>query len=317
MPKISARDGVFETNSSSSHSVTIAENEMRTATFPADMLRAGRIDVRLGQYGWEWMRYYKPETKLAYLLTQVNGNHSKMLEICRTVEKHTGCKVVIDPVSAGSSYVDHESHGNGYELTQDSEKLIDFLLSENSYIQTGNDNSPAGELIDTDRGPEEAHVQHYAEKIEHETSFRIRFDNEWKDILFESGDVRIETTVENFRLTWGLDRLFEDTIVTAATVSPTAANRTLDKGTMPRDLVHALLAGINRKDHQEFPLRILRDAPIEVGNAPEGPMGRTRPVTSTYDATYDLHCSAPPSTIQNFTTRIGEIAEASRTPAPN
>jgi hypothetical protein len=63
------RDRVFETNSSSSHSVTVAENEMFDRTFEKDSLRDGVVILRKPEYEYgDWFRFYKPENILTFLI---------------------------------------------------------------------------------------------------------------------------------------------------------------------------------------------------------------------------------------------------------
>lgn len=52
------RCGVFETNSSSSHSLTLSQSQLVAAPWPASMLREGIIPLSVDVYGWEWRRYY-------------------------------------------------------------------------------------------------------------------------------------------------------------------------------------------------------------------------------------------------------------------
>lgn len=61
------RTGVFETNSSSCHTVSIGRGDaVLTSISPDD---EGNIAVEPGEFGWDQgVRYFKPEDKLAYLL---------------------------------------------------------------------------------------------------------------------------------------------------------------------------------------------------------------------------------------------------------
>lgn len=67
--KSSIRDRVFETNSSSSHSVTVAEGEMFDRTFDKAAIRSGVVVLRKppAEYD-EWFRFYKPENILTFLI---------------------------------------------------------------------------------------------------------------------------------------------------------------------------------------------------------------------------------------------------------
>lgn len=166
------RKKVFETNSSSSHSLTMSSGDLVKRPFAAKVLRAGVIELTVGEYHWEWRRYYEPAAKLAYLLTQITGgelpagdsesitaqlreDNERFAMLEQVVLDHTGCKLLVTPGSGG---IDHQSgpqeKGVGLELFNNADTLRDFLFKADSYIETGNDNSPAPWEIMTDRGRE-------------------------------------------------------------------------------------------------------------------------------------------------------------------
>lgn len=166
---IQVRDRVFETNSSSTHSLTIVPDEILRFGFSPQTLRGGVIPVIPKSYGWEWHRYYRPENKLAYLLTQANhgsfdvdaapdlarrlrAKNDRIAFILDTVERATSCLVSIE-APAGTSRIEasvSDSYGVGLEVMHDPQALLGFLFSENSFVQTGNDNEGPGEFINTD-----------------------------------------------------------------------------------------------------------------------------------------------------------------------
>ena len=169
---IQIRKSVFETNSSSSHSLTMGSDDIVEQPFSAAVLRSGVVELAVGEYGWEWRRYYQPKEKLAYLLTQItngkieSGEPSEVTRglrkedpraemLCRVVEAHTGCELVFN---ASEGYIDHQSAagdgGNGLELFDDESVLRKFIFNSESCIQTGNDNDAPPWTIKTDRGPE-------------------------------------------------------------------------------------------------------------------------------------------------------------------
>lgn len=168
---IRIRKNVFETNSSSSHSLTMSAGDIVSLPFSPEVLRTGKVVVDKGEYGWEWYRYYSPLSKAEYLLTQVvsddsvpkdgtpeeatralRDENSRFDQLCRVIEAHTGVMLLIRPGTSG--YIDHDSVGNGSELFESDEKLAQFLFSADSYIETGNDNSGPRKVISTDRGDE-------------------------------------------------------------------------------------------------------------------------------------------------------------------
>ena len=173
------RKRVFETNSSSSHSLTVAPGDLVSQPFPDSVLRSGELSVRVNEYGWEWYRYYSPAHKISYLLTQITSGdlpdeddleegesltdalrarYEKFNTLCNVVKAHTGVNIL---VVKSSGYVDHESVGLGMDLFGDEEKLKQFLFSKDSYVETGNDNSGPSAKMSTDRGPEDTYAPFY------------------------------------------------------------------------------------------------------------------------------------------------------------
>jgi hypothetical protein len=176
--KIQVRDSVFETNSSSSHSVTIAENEVRDMELDKETLRKGIIELDLCRYyGWEWERFYKPENKLSYIVTQIIkyqvddsdfGDRTDSLRednfdldlFLGKVEEFTGCKIKLN-IMGGEVGIDHDSHGVGMELIYEDDKLMDFLFSSKSFVELGNDNSGPSEYMDSDIGKIHSYSQQF------------------------------------------------------------------------------------------------------------------------------------------------------------
>ena len=164
------RSCCFESNSSSTHSVSVGEGEMMDDFgLSKETLRRGVIEVRLGSdYGWDWNRYYHPDEKLAYLLTTAarrcagrlgSGDVTATLRgssmaarVFSVVRRVTGCEVRV--FADGLGEIDHASIGVGPEVSQDEDILARFLFAQGSYLQTGNDNSLPPHEIATDRGSE-------------------------------------------------------------------------------------------------------------------------------------------------------------------
>lgn len=192
------RDQVFETNSSSTHSLTLVPDEILDFSIDPKALRSGELVIHPGEYGWNWHRYYRMENKLAYLLTQVAGQHLNDMTVgddladrlkdlydearflIETVEEATACKIRIEGANGASSisaYVDGASYGIGTDLIYNKDALLSFLFSKKSYIQTGNDNGGCGEFIKTDLDElEPFYIDRYAEP-----------DADMETITFKSG----------------------------------------------------------------------------------------------------------------------------------
>lgn len=79
------RRGVFETNSSSMHSLTVRKQGLNS-TLPVDGLE-NKVITHFGEFGWGYDRYTDPENKLSYLVTMVvetHGNCYSMDELYKT-----------------------------------------------------------------------------------------------------------------------------------------------------------------------------------------------------------------------------------------
>jgi hypothetical protein len=182
MLKTQIRDGVFETNSSSSHSVTIDRSEVIAIDLPKDVLREGVLRVQLSSkdYGWGWTRFRRPENKIAYMLIQYAGgylpseaenlqagdDHADIFRenvrcawFLSTIERATGCRIEVTRETDDTTWgyvVDHQSIGNGVDEINDDDDILRLVFGKNSFIETGNDNDARPEIISNDlRGKEQ------------------------------------------------------------------------------------------------------------------------------------------------------------------
>lgn len=170
--KVQTRLGVFETNSSSSHSLTMSDEDLVGPLFPDDVLINGVLKVELRSFGWEWDRFYRPENKAAYLIvSELDRGFSSDFEddgtdlkervieqseragrIIRLLEEYSGCRVV---VQGGGCSIDHDSVGTASGVHD----LKQFLFSK-SYITLGNDNDTP-DTVQTDLGTSESVGEDY------------------------------------------------------------------------------------------------------------------------------------------------------------
>lgn len=143
------RKGVFETNSSSSHSISIATEDKE---FVLDTLypdQNGIITVEGDDYGWEWFKHNDAETKASYA-AQSFANDDNQLELLKEVIiEQTGAEDV-KFVGLQDGYVDHDSYG---VAPKSKHELRNFIFNKNSWLFGGNDNSSAS--------PEFYHVPEY------------------------------------------------------------------------------------------------------------------------------------------------------------
>jgi len=161
------RKNVFETNSSSCHSITI-DNSNGVYNNVPKVDNEGNVFINSGEFGWEIEDYQDFGSKASYLSVYIrdwsNENKDKFKEIFESVLKEvTGCekveyeedfwkqeersyesdgKIKTYFSSLGDGYIDHQSVEDRdldymFENTQ---TMKDFLFSSNSILQTDHDN---------------------------------------------------------------------------------------------------------------------------------------------------------------------------------
>lgn len=129
------RSKVFETNSSSTHSICICQDAALNDTIP----HKGTITLEGGEFSWEIRTYTDAETKANYLAQYANETY-KLEEwgrmVKEVVEEQTGAKVILKP----TGYIDHQSVGNFDDVFTDKEHIRSFIFSKDSILKTDNDN---------------------------------------------------------------------------------------------------------------------------------------------------------------------------------
>jgi len=156
------RQSAFETNSSSSHSITIAEGDFKPDTL---YIEDGVLEIHPGEYGWEHETYYDAATKASYCLTWLKGEDARHSEedeemFIKVLKEVTGAREVkFVPVFTEETksqsdfwqwgYIDHQSGpGEGGALSQawrSEEALKSFIFNPASRLHTDNDNDPCSE----------------------------------------------------------------------------------------------------------------------------------------------------------------------------
>lgn len=170
------RQNVFETNSSSTHSISIAEKNnselMDNSLIPDSN---GYINLGGGEFGWEFKKYNDALTKSNYVSVLLmhlkhavirhkeKPEHNEYYDLPKwadenygqcyrnfneVITEQTGCKYV--SINASShyksnnwSYIDHQSCEDvkDNEWLLNKEKIRQFIFNKNSWLCTGNDNS--------------------------------------------------------------------------------------------------------------------------------------------------------------------------------
>lgn len=152
------RSACFETNSSSSHSITIAkhyaqyrEGDILVTDFFRDS--AGNphekcVILTGGQFGWEQNSYDDALTKANYLAVALHrqpADHPQRVMFERVLKEVTGARSIVydmgdDYGHPNWSYIDHQSSGVPYEALLSEENLRKFLFNPRSVLTTDNDN---------------------------------------------------------------------------------------------------------------------------------------------------------------------------------
>lgn len=147
------RQNVFETNSSSSHSVSIADNN-KQFVMDNELLpdQDGVIELTGGEFGWDYQKYNDALTKANYLSVYSRNDEAMRNLLIEVIKKQTGAEKVLclgvdEWESPNHSYIDHQSdviEGGAAGVCFDSEETMrQFIFNKNSWLFTGNDNENA------------------------------------------------------------------------------------------------------------------------------------------------------------------------------
>lgn len=135
------RQNVFETNSSSTHSICIAKN--------VELDIPKEIYFQFGEFGWEEDRLNSMSEKASYLYTAIKYNSfdGAMDKIIETLKRNGVEKIELEESDEndtwGGGYIDHGGQLCDFidEILDDEEFLLNYLFSPLSFVLTGNDNS--------------------------------------------------------------------------------------------------------------------------------------------------------------------------------
>ena len=149
------RQQVFETNSSSTHSISISDVDpnMLMGTLP---LVDGNVVLEGGRFGWDQETFHDSQSKASYLAIYIQSwvpneeqkqRFKDLFE--KVIQEQTGCQGIVYNFSTdwnvegkSWSYIDHQSVENQeyHYLFEDKNLLRNFIFNDNSYLKTDNDN---------------------------------------------------------------------------------------------------------------------------------------------------------------------------------
>jgi hypothetical protein len=145
------RHSVFETNSSSSHSVSIPTTmELLDSIHPDE---EGRIILYGGEFGWGHEEFTDALTKANYLAVWAKDYSGHRRDECLAMlegilRMQTGAKEVVynftteygnDEVRSWA-YIDHQSETVGGEVFTTPSNVMNFIFNPNSILVISNDN---------------------------------------------------------------------------------------------------------------------------------------------------------------------------------
>jgi len=169
------RDKVFESNSSSSHSLALGREDILSKTFSQEVLRTGVLELSVDRTDFQdWFRYYRPENIVKYIVGSYvdvfyiegldwDGDALDMMPYLIKGIPKIGQLVDFVRIEYGVE-IRLECKPRDVELldTYDSlsfDKILDhrksmrcLFGSEFSYIETNPENSFRDDWIDTDMG---------------------------------------------------------------------------------------------------------------------------------------------------------------------
>ena len=129
------RRNVFETNSSSTHALCIAQDQ--------DVEVPNSIDCKPGEFGWEVSVLALPEDKLSYVYTAIITDFPQLLD--GLVESLNSFGIDVEYQEWDKDDYCYVDHGGGldeflHDIIDNPTLLKNFLFSNKSFIVTGNDN---------------------------------------------------------------------------------------------------------------------------------------------------------------------------------
>ena len=143
--KAQIRQGLFETNSSSTHSIVIGNNGEDIYTKLPE-----RVCFYGGEFGWEHVIYDDTETKASYLYTSIVNAYDDIdgaVEKIKEVLSKWNIETEFEPLDNHNcfnsfSYVDHSYENIDLinKLLENEDLLMNYLFSDGSFVETGNDN---------------------------------------------------------------------------------------------------------------------------------------------------------------------------------
>lgn len=146
------RESIFETNSSSTHSISIQGGNYIANTIPVDPTD-NVCWIYSGEFGWGEDKFTSAAVKASYCLTYIKNcvpqelvsKLSRMLK--KVIKQQTNHKVEFCPINWDKykggpdwGYIDHQSEEVCLKAFESEESLRDFIFNPESILVIDNDN---------------------------------------------------------------------------------------------------------------------------------------------------------------------------------
>lgn len=207
------RQNAFETNSSSTHSITINQSSGVFESISPDY--DGKIRLTGGEFGWGWSKHDDAITKANYCAVASLKDEFKTKLLVDVIKEHTGAKEVEilcddDWNSDNRSYIDHQSVGLVETAFLNEDSLKNFIFDRKSVLFIGNDNGgPPPNFYDTDveKMPYVLELEGSQSKFYmHPENIRNR-EKVWDAVMsvFEAGNIYLSDRYGSENRPWEVD----------------------------------------------------------------------------------------------------------------
>lgn len=131
------RHSVFETNSSSTHSISI--NALGTNNIINKLpVEDGVVKIYEGEFGWEQESYTDSAIKASYCFVYAKRDPQKLAMLSEVITNEM--QAPVEFIATDDGYIDHQSWEICKEAFESKENLRNFIFNPNSVLTTDNDN---------------------------------------------------------------------------------------------------------------------------------------------------------------------------------
>lgn len=132
------RNSFFETNSSSTHAISLSKGDYS----PEEINARYSIEIDSGDFGWEVEEYGDFYNKCSYLITAFQCSPTIKDRIKNIIKEVTNLPVVFNFTDKDYINIDHQGleRGTHWGVVENDDILKRYLFDTNTILYTGNDN---------------------------------------------------------------------------------------------------------------------------------------------------------------------------------